>query len=158
MLEPGRYCTGRRVEPTWPAGRLSLMLSLPPAPCVIVAVCAGRCSGAVRGTTLRGLLHPVLAPPPRARGQGHTRGQRAGRSRRGMQDRDPIFLSHRSIGFRCNKLYMRRVIESPKKGFHWVPQCDTSILRRRFSKNRRDFEELFVENKTRKLHILKIAI
>ena len=31
-------------------------------------------------------------------------------------------------------------------------------LRRRFSKNRRNFEELFVENKTRKLHILKIAI
>ena len=33
-----------------------------------------------------------------------------------------------------------------------------SVLRRRFSKNRRNFEELFVENKTRKLHILKIAI
>ena len=31
-------------------------------------------------------------------------------------------------------------------------------LRRRSSKNRRNFEELFVENKTRKFHILKIAI
>ena len=32
------------------------------------------------------------------------------------------------------------------------------LLRRRFSNNRRNFEELFVENKTRKFHILKIAI
>ena len=36
--------------------------------------------------------------------------------------------------------------------------ADLSCLRRRFSKNRRNFEELFVENKTRKFHILKIAI